>query len=126
MADSIEQKRVALLRQLEELDKEAAELANADLKKALDYLEKNKIDFDKLSAYWKANHAPVVFSISYLDSKTKASKTFERRKGQIGVISKDVKNDLKALGRDKLKEGIKDETAGAKVLESIFSTGKAK
>lgn len=113
-------KREALLAQLAELEKQEEEAKTEHFAKALEYLEVNGVNIDELLAYYKKTSAQIIFQLDYTDPASNSTKTFTRYGGQLGAIPNDVKKALRALGRDALVKGIKDEKAGAKVVESIF------
>jgi len=100
--------------------KKINDLKNVVYKDALAHLEEKKIDFNELMAYYKSNAAPVVFRVSYKHPHSEEMVTFERRQGALGRLPQEVKEQLKALGRDKLATGIVIRPAGEKVLESIY------
>jgi len=100
------------------IQSQKAELANEDYKNALEYLKKNNVDFAKLVAYYRDTNAKVIFAIDYKDAKGE-TQHYERRNTDVGATPKKVSDALKAMGYDKLKEGIKDKVLGDKYIKGL-------
>ncbi|RYH69241.1 MAG: hypothetical protein EON54_02605 [Alcaligenaceae bacterium] len=119
-AEEIAAKRTLLLRQIEELDQQEREQQTAHLTAALKYLDEKKINFDELAKHYRSINGKVIFAIDYLDPTTRTVKTFELREGTRGSITNEMKTILRELGREKVKEGVKDKKDESAVLDRIF------